>query len=272
MKRCLVVIVLQIFLMGCLTVNGPSGKKTIDDLPNVATVDKLPALNLTKNEIEISDSWNEMDQSLVVGSLINLKTCKLSPFDNCLAKDVKLERKPLTEVAFRNFVNETAVAKTNWLNFLQGAVNQGCKAEVSVIKSAKVTAPFNAIDRAKLEDLRGMIADNEQNDYAIVIGYIDYLITASLFKDSGVDASGSGYGVKIEGKWLSKAENTNANHYLVAIWAPFPFIAKKASEAPKTEKVNLEKLTNTAIETGKIQVETPSKPLEKSTDVKKPGP
>ncbi len=47
--------------------------------------------------------------------------------------------------------------------------------------------------------------------------YIDFVLTATLFKDFGTDGNVSGYGAKIGGKWYSKFENTLAYHRVIAI-------------------------------------------------------
>lgn len=67
---------------------------------------------------------------------------------------------------------------------------------------------------------------------------------------SGTQASASGYGAKIGGKWFSKAENTAAYHRVVAVWAPLPFIVEELAKAGA--ETDLTAAAHLAIERGAL--------------------
>lgn len=228
---------------------------SIHSLPDVKVESSLPSFR-RQNEVEISGSFNEIDPSFIIGAMVDLKQGVVRSFDNCLKNGAKIKTVTLTEVAFRGFVEEMLVAQVEWLCFLRGQVSAKCKAEISIIKAAKVVITIESIDSTKLHKCAEKIPQVERDNYGIIIGYIDYLVGASLFRNYGREGKVRGYGAKIEGTWYSKAENTALDHRIIAIWSPLPLVAQKIEEIKAGHVVDLENETITAIERGDIDVES----------------
>ncbi len=132
------------------------------------------------------------------------------------------------------------------------------RAEVSVVKTLKVTIKNTEIDRSKLINEGKGIPAAERGNYGVIIGYIDFVLSAGLFKDFGTEGSASGYCAKIGGVWYSRFENTAAQHRVIAIWAPLPFVLENV-EKPTSTPVDLEKATREALERGTLQIKAMEK-------------
>ncbi|MBI4207137.1 MAG: hypothetical protein HY527_19110 [Betaproteobacteria bacterium] len=164
------------------------------------------------NEVEIADSMNDVDPTWVLGSIVNFKTGKVRGLDNYLSQNAKPAVTPQTDVVFKDLIENSVAAKAAWLDFLRGQLNDKVRAELSVIKTSKVTMKNADVDKQKLTAELQKIPKDERADYGLIIGYINFVLTASLFKDFGADSAASGYGAKIEGSWFTKFENTSAHH------------------------------------------------------------
>lgn len=259
--RSLSMIALSLFvLLGCNNIgsiqNQPQESEKKGDLPSVKPAESFPIFAEGPNEVQIADSFNEVDPTFVIGALVNVKNGTIYALDSYLTKNPKLVTLPLKEIAFKDFVEDSVVANAQWLSFLKGQVNAKCKAEVLVAKSSKVTTPISSIDVNKLRRELEQIPVEKRQDFGLVIGYIDYLISASMFRDYGAEGKVSGYGAQIGATWYSKAENLNSEHRLIAIWSPLPFIvsviADKAAPGGLSVELDLEKATMEAIKNGQL--------------------
>lgn len=225
-KILVVVAPIALGIAGCngTLPSAPSTPPSGISLPDVKPAASLPQFNREENEVQIADSFNDVDPSWVLGSLVHLETGKVRGLDNYLKSDAKPKVTPQSEIAFKDFVENSVAANASWLEFLKTQVNDKVRAEVAVTKTAKVTIDSGSIDKtALLKELRKIPA-NTRAKYGVIIGYIDYMLTASLFRDSGMEGGVSGYGAKIGGNWYSKYENTKAHHRIVAVWSPLPFV------------------------------------------------
>jgi hypothetical protein len=245
---------LAIYLVGfsmvlCSFANNPirqSGPK-IDYTP----VQTFPVFVSEVNEVEIADLMNDVDPTLVLASFVNMQTGLVSSLDNCLSSSAEPIINSQPEVLFKDIIENSLVASASWLSFLEASVNTNVKAEVSVTKTKKATIKNSDIDRGKLDTLVGRIPQNQRANYGLIIGYIDFVLSATTFKDFGAAGKGSGFGVRIDGKWYSKFETTSANHRVIAIWSPLPFIVD-SMRTPAAGKVSLEELTKSGINRGVI--------------------
>lgn len=260
MKRIIISAIFSIMLVGCnhnpVKPDDPIGKTvSVDQIEPSKLANSLPQFVMESNEVMISDSFSDVDPTLVIGAIIDLKSKTVHALDSYLKADAKVATLALKETAFHNLVEDSLVANADWLSFVKADVNTNCKAEVSVIKSAKVTVPISSIDIPNLKKKLDGIPNEKRSDYGIVIGYVDYLLSASFFRNNGAGVKASGYGANIGGTWYSKAENTAAHHRLVALWSPLPFVAEKASSTPKGKNFNLEQATKDAIKSGTITIQ-----------------
>ena len=268
MRNLTLYVILFFLVTSCISTSPPVGK-AVPDKMSVTPVTQLPVFAKQENEVEIADSMNDVDPTWVLGSIVNTKTGKVRSLDNYLARIAKPAVVPQTELVFKDFIENSIVLNAGWLDFLRTQVSDKVRAEVSVIKTSKVTVKNNDIDKAKLKKEIAKVPKEVLNDHGMIIGYIDFVVTAALFKDFGTDGNLSGYGAKIGGTWYSKFENTAAHHIVIAIWSPLPFvlgileksdtpIASSGKEKPTAISINMEDATRKAMELGTVKV----KPLD----------
>ncbi len=231
MRHLFILIAFMSFMIvGC---NGLS----IPEAPIKAT---LPTFADQINEVEVADSMNDVDPSWVLGSIVNLQTGNVRGLDNYLSENSKPLVTPQNEVVFKDLIENSLTGNVTWLSFLQGELSNTVRAELSVIKTSKVTMKNRDLDKERLTKEIDNIPEQELDNYGVIIGYVDFVLSATKFKDIGTGAGASGYGAKINGKWFSKKESTSANHRIVAIYSSLPFVNKTLnSEAPNTDLAKL---------------------------------
>src|SRR3989338_294791 len=269
-------ILFSLLVTGCIHNPLTPGQISV---PDKTLVTQLPLFAKQENEVEVADSMNDVDPTWVLGSIIHKKTGQVRALDNYLSQNAKPIVTPLTELFFKDFIENSVAVNTGWLDFLRAQVNDTVRAEVSVIKTSKVTIKNHDIDEAKLINKVANIPKEDINDYVVIIGYIDFVLTATLFKDFGTDGNVSGYGAKIGGKWYSKFENTLAYHRVMPICyrcpfaagppkkletdtgsdvmtfpEPGTFTAARRIEEPVTVSIDLEQATREAIDSGTLSV------------------
>lgn len=242
-------------LAGCWPIKpdqNPDKKSASTPIPDVRDIAAtLPQFAKKENEVQIAAGFNDVDPSWVIGALVDTKSGKVRSLDSYLKKSANLRTIPQGEVAFKNFIENSAAVNAEWLSFVQGKVSDTVRAEVTVTKISKVTADSSSIDKNKLlAELRGIPA-SDRAGYGVIIGYVDFVLSAAYFRNSGADASVSGYGAKIGGNWYSKYEDSAAHHRIVAIWAPLPFVLEVV-QSPVTK--DLAKATAEAIDSGRLNV------------------
>lgn len=228
----------------------PEGPTSIT---NVEPAKHLPAFAKQQNEVEIADSMNDVDPSWVLGSIVNISTGRVRGLDNYLSPNAKPLVTPQTEVIFKDIIENSLAVNSSWLVFLRASLSDKVRAELSVIKTSKVTMKNEDVDKKKLTNELQRIRPQDRENYGVIIGYIDFVLSASLLKDFGTDAGASGYGAKIGGKWFSKFENTSAHHRVVAIWSPLPFVVESVSS--RTPTSDLEKELQEAINKGVVRID-----------------
>jgi hypothetical protein len=259
--------VASMMLVGCpldTRPDTPTANVVAPSQPIATTVGDLPVFAKAANTTEIGGDMNSVDPTLVLGSIIEIASGEIRSFDNVLKDTAKPAVKPENAVVFDNLIDNSLSLSVSWLSFLQGQVSNEDRAEVSVTESNQVTIALPDIDNSKLAAEAAKIPAAAADGYGIVIGYIDYVISAQILRDSGLSAKASGYGAAIGGQWYSKASNTSAYHKLVAIWAPLPFISTVSAAAPpppapapgvaKPPAVSLVDVTKTAISNGDVSV------------------
>jgi hypothetical protein len=225
------------------------------NLPDIKPVSELPVFAKKENEIEIADSFKAMNPTMVLGAIVERRNGLVHSFDSFLKEDAKTESKPVSELLFKNFLENSVVADAEWLTFLKGQVNDSKRAEVIVTEVSNASIDIFSIDKDKLQTFAQSIAKGERDDYGVVIGYRDFTINASLFTEQGVEGNLSGYGAKIGGKWFGKHESASGEHRVVAIWSPLPFVLEKVTEGVKTTRdTSLTTLTRDALKEKKLRI------------------
>ncbi len=149
-------IIFTIFLTGCIH-NPPksddkSSSNQLPQLENVKLVNELPIFAKQINEIELSDSFNDVDPTYVIGSLVNKNTGEVRSFENFLKQSSKINSVAVAEVYFRNFIEESVVVSAKWMDFVGTQIKNGDKAEVSITKIAKVNVLAEAVDKESLRE------------------------------------------------------------------------------------------------------------------------
>lgn len=229
----------------------PESPRIEPALPNIKLVAVLPQFTTVVNEIEIANSFDDVAPSWVIGAVVNIKTGKVHSLDGFLKAGTKLNTTPQTEVVFRDFIENSAVANAQWLDFVKGQVDATTRAEVTVAKTSKVSTSSENIDKGQLQSQATQHNFTPREDFGVIIGYSSYLVSASLFKSTEASGEVSGYGAKIGGNWFSKAGNLSAHHRVIATWAPLPFVVSAvANNIPG----DLTKLTNAANDDGRLQL------------------
>jgi hypothetical protein len=228
-----------------------------DGLPDVSLAKTLPQFAKEVNEVQIADSFNDVDPSWVIGALVELNTGKIYSLDSYLKATAKPTSSPQTDVVFRSFVDNAVTANAQWLEFVKAEVNDTTRAEVSVTKTMKVSVDSQSIDKeALLRQLRNNKIASPK-DYGVVVGYVNYSLIATYFKNTGASGSVSGYGAKIGGSWYSKSEHSRVQHRIVAVWSPLPFVVETIT---KRVPGNLEDITTDALKKNRIAVQPLSIP------------
>jgi hypothetical protein len=224
------------------------------NLPSIKPASELPVFTKQENEIEIADSLKDSDPTMVLGAVVEHANGLVHSFDSFLKDDAKTEVKPVSELLFKNFLENSVVADAEWLTFLKGQVNDSRRAEVTVTEVSNASIGLSSIDLDKLQAFAQGIAKDKRDDYGVVIGYRDFVINASLFTEQGIEGNLSGYGAKIGGKWFGKHESVSGEHRVVAIWSPLPFVLEKAAAGGTVHDVSLTTLTRQALKDGSIRI------------------
>lgn len=225
------------------------------DLPSIKPVSKLPVFTTQENEIEIADSFKGSDPTMVLGAIVERKSGLVRSLDSVLKDDAKTVLKPVSELVFKDFLENSAVADAEWLDFLKGQVNDTRRAEVTVTEISTATIDISSIDKDKLQKFAQRIDLNSREDYGVVIGYRDFVVSASFFTEQTIEGKLSGYGAKIGGKWFGKHEGVSADHRIVAVWAPLPFTLERIVDHGDTaRKMPFVTITHRALRDGNIQI------------------
>lgn len=237
-------------------------------IPDTKLISNLPAFASQVNEVEIADTMNDVDPTWVLGSIVSFKSGKVRGLDNYLSQNAKPAVTPQTDVVFKDLIENSVAANAAWLDFLRAQLNDKVRAELSVIKTSKVTIKQQDVDKQKLTIELQKISKEERADYGLIIGYVNFVLSATLFKEFGGEAAASGYGAKIGGSWFTKFENTSAHHRVIAIWTPLPFVVDQLKQ-PTPSTGDLETQTSQAIKKGTLGIKPFGEALEFKAYVQK---
>lgn len=222
------------------------------NIPNAVLSNELPVFADAPNKIQISDSFNYVDPSWVIGAIVNRDTKTVMALDNFLKKDHKPVTTSINDIVFKNLIENGAAASAEWLTFVKATVNSSTRAEITVARAFDISISSSSIDKVALLDHTRTIKEEDKGKYGVIIGYSDYILSATYFRNSGASTAASGFGAKIDGSWYSKSENSSIQHRIVAVWAPLPYVLEAVKSPAST---NLTNSTGEAIRNGGIQVE-----------------
>ena len=234
------------FLLASVAVAGETARKPAPTLPasleDVQPEKSLPPIGARPNETRIADDFVDVDPTFVIGALLDRTSTEVRTFDGFLRADAKPTTTVLNEILFKHFVENSLMLSADWFGFVSGQLNDKTRAEVSILKVARVTTPASALDLAKAGSFAKSLPPQDRDRYGVIIAYVDYVLTASFFRDRGREAKAGGFGVKIGGAWYQKEEATTATHRLLAIWTPL-----SALQAQGVEPASLEQTLRAAV-------------------------
>jgi hypothetical protein len=233
----------------------------IQSWPPVEVAAQLPIFTRQVNEIEIADGFSKVSTTMVLGAVVELASGTVSSLDSCLKSDAKPETRAVLELVFKKFLENSVVANAEWLSYLKGQVNDTTRAEVTVTEVSDASIDISSIDEGKLQTVVSKIPADQRDNYGIVIGYRDFALAASLFREQGIEGQISGYGAKIGGKWFGKHEDVTMDHRIVAVWCPLPFVVETVSNRiAASPKTSFTEITSTALNRGDIHIKAVAEP------------
>jgi len=216
---------------------------------------ELPVFTKQANEIEIADSFSKMHPTVVLGAVVKLTTGEVISVEHCLTSDAKPQTTAVLELVFKSFLENSAIASAEWLGYLKGQVNDTTRAEVTVTEVSDASIDVSSIDDGRLQAIVSRIPAGVRGKHGIVIGYRDFALSASLFKEQGIEGHISGYGAKIGGKWFGKHEDVTMDHRLVAVWSPLPFVVQTISNrSAVSPTTSFAEITRGALTRREIQI------------------
>ena len=242
--RMLVLGISALVLLGCNHTDIRNDRDSTFKPPDISLASNLPIFKTQRNEVVIANSYSDIDPTYVIGSILKFSDNGVISFDNFLKPGIKIDVTPKNEIVFKDFVENSLAASASWLSFISINIVDNVKAEVSIVKSARVTTPLDSIDRGRLIEYVANLPKDERNNYGVVIGYIDYLLSASMFKKVGIDGGATGYGAKIGGSWYSNIGNNSADHRIIAIVSHLPIVMEKYTSKVKSNGIEFEILTD----------------------------
>ena len=189
-------------------------------VPNAPVVNTLPSFTQSKNEVEVSNGLGDADPSFVLGSLVDLKSGQVFANENFLVENPKFQTKLVSEVIFHNLIEDSLASSVAWLDFLKAKMGATRKAELSIIKTGKVTIEKSQLDSKKLNDYITKSSEDAKKSLGVIIAYSDFTISAVLLNQVKADTEFSGYGAKIAGNWYNKTEDIANTRRIVAIYMP----------------------------------------------------
>ncbi|NTU95160.1 MAG: hypothetical protein HGA52_03830 [Bacteroidales bacterium] len=174
------------------------------------------------------------DPSLLIGSLVNIREAKVFMLgsDNCLTKDAKptlhlINEKPI----YNHIISDSLVANVGFLSFIKAHANESNKVELCVNRINSVDIEQRYLDEVKIQKNPRMKNVNP-DDWGIIIGYSDYLISANIYSSKGSGGDLNAFSVNIGGNVYKKEIISEAMHRVEAIWAPIPFINQLIAAKP----------------------------------------
>ncbi len=224
-----------------------------ENLPDVSLVRALPPLQEGPNQTPIQSHFADLDPTTALGCLIHKPSKQVLGLETVLKDGVKIDLTSKKDVLMNSFVENSLVIEIGWLSFIRADINWKTRAEVSIVKILTSSIKREDVDDAKLQKILGKILVPGQ--YGVICGFVCYQFSASLFKDIGMDASASGFGAKIEGKWYSKTGDTAAYPYLMAVWWPLTDYHSLLVSSEDHRETNLGILAEKAIKSGLVKIE-----------------
>lgn len=231
MKRTLYSILGALFLLSLPI--GAAEKIQTGDIPEVSTATTLPVLVSAKNEAIIAKSFMDVDPAFVLGSVIDLRTKEVLPFENFLSTNAPT-RDVKPEVQYRELVEKQLAISASYLSFVSASLSDKMKAEVSLIKNSVTKAAPRDIKVAEMKAWANGLPPEQRKNYAIIIAYTEYLWTATLFELAERKAEVAGYGANIGGSWHNKKEGLRLERTVVATVAPLVPVITEGEKNPTT--------------------------------------
>lgn len=166
-----------------------------------------------------------------------------------------------TEQKFRTLVEKGVASSASYLGAVSASLDDKTLAEVSLTKNSYVSISQKDLKTDALKAKIAQYKDSEINNYGLVIGYTDYIITATLFTASEKKAEAKGFGANVGGKWYSKSENTSTDRTVVALYTPLKILTPVLKSNSKSSEP-LANILAPAIKNSNIQSIKEFNPVE----------
>jgi len=201
------------------------------NLPDITIASELPVFAKGEGQIQIANSFGDVDASWVIGAMVDTETGTIYAEDT-LAKEVEFVTTPKSEIQFKRFVENSVLANASWLAFAKAEAKDQTRTEITVAKVLSVTTKRKNVDMSAVARRLAASTKLSPDKVGVIVGYTGYTISASYFRDSRFGGELTGYGAKIGGVWYSKAGDSSLEHRIVASWVGLaPLVAALKQKA-----------------------------------------
>lgn len=206
------------------------------DLPGTALASKVPEIVSKRGEVIIAKSFSDADPTTVLASLVNTKTGELFFLENYLVDNPNPKIESKSEILFKNLIEKNVANSASYLGFVSGSLTDSSKAEITLMKNSFISISSKDIKLKELKDKVSKFPNNEINDYGLIIGYTEFILTADIFSEAAKKADATGYGAKIGTKWYNKSNNFSSDKVVVALYSPLRLLLPKIELNPMDGK------------------------------------
>jgi len=188
--------------------NGGLGLEVANTIPAIA--------DNSLNEVEVAGSFRDQDVAWILGALVDLESGAVDALSQgVLASRAETVIKSDAETFFDEIVDVTTSGYADLFGAADIDASSSTKTQAKVTRVSSVGFRQEALDRQRLEELRQGCGTSERK-LGVILGFSDYLIEATSYRQVDTQGEVSGAGVKVNGKWYSKSESKLIDHRLVA--------------------------------------------------------
>lgn len=216
-----------VLVLGLIACNGCNSPGRVTGGPEAGAGDQgglglevantIPAIaDSSLNEVEVAGSFRDQDVAWILGALVDLESGEVDALSQgVLASRAETVIKSDAETFFDEIVDVTTSGYADLFGAADIDASSSAKTQAKVTRVSSVGFRQEALDRQRLEELRQDCGTSERK-LGVILGFSDYLIEATTFRQVDTQGEVSGAGVKVNGKWYSKSESKLIDHRLVA--------------------------------------------------------
>lgn len=218
----------------------------LGDIPQVEPASKVPSIIARKNEVAIASSFVGNPEA-VLGALLDTESGELLLLERYVSNSAKPRIDTKAELVFKDLVEKNVAAAADYLGIVSGSLDDKKKAEVTLTRNSYVSLAMTDLKQAELEKKIRAMKPEDLAHYGLVIGYTDYLLTATYFVEAGKKAEAKGFGANVGGKWYNRSEGSTTTRTVVAQYAPLRLVTP-VLKSSATSAVSLQSLLDSSIE------------------------